>query len=115
MPALNFKNKFADAVESGLKLQTIRARRKDNRNPREGQTLYMYTGMRTKKCRKIGEFKCKFVDVIKIDKGLIQIGPYAYHDHEEYARRDGFESSSEFFDFFENEHGLPFEGLVICW
>jgi len=28
MPAYNFKERFADAVESGAKLQTIRRRRK---------------------------------------------------------------------------------------
>ena len=56
MAALNFQKQFAPDVESGIKLQTIRAKRK---NPiKEGETLYLYTGMRTKKCRKLGEVKC---------------------------------------------------------
>lgn len=33
MPALNFQTQFAPAVERGEKCQTIRAYRKDGRNP----------------------------------------------------------------------------------
>ena len=55
MPALNFKKEFADKVASGEKRQTIRALRKDGKNPRPGQKLYLYTGMRTKYCRKCGD------------------------------------------------------------
>ena len=33
MPALNFQKRFADDVESGRKCQTIRAPRKDGRDP----------------------------------------------------------------------------------
>ena len=54
MPALNFKNQFATYVELGFrdpdhpraKRQTIRAKRKDGRDPRQGETLYLYTGKR---------------------------------------------------------------------
>lgn len=53
MPMFNFKKQFADSVESGEKRQTIRARRKNR--PQVGQTAYLYTGARTKACRKLGE------------------------------------------------------------
>lgn len=58
MPALNFKKRFEPMIESGDKRQTIRAKRKDCRDPKEGQTLYLYTGMRSKGCRKLGEAPC---------------------------------------------------------
>ena len=37
MPALNFQARFAPLVESGQKRQTIRAYRKDGRDPKPGQ------------------------------------------------------------------------------
>ena len=83
MPALNFQKQFADAVESGLfdlrgeprpdrligvrpKLQTIRLYRKDERDPKPGQTLYHFTGMRTKQCRRLGEAECTSVMPVEI-------------------------------------------------
>ena len=56
MPALNFRAEFADAVERGEKCQTIRAYRKDGRNPKPGDTLHLYTGMRTRACRRLAVF-----------------------------------------------------------
>lgn len=38
---------------SGEKRQTIRANRKDGRDPKQGQPLMLYTGMRTKSCVKL--------------------------------------------------------------
>ena len=51
MPALNFKKQFAEKVETGEKRQTVRAKRK--RAFVVGDKLYLYTGMRTKYCRKL--------------------------------------------------------------
>ncbi len=51
MPSLNFQARFAPLVESGEKRQTIRAYRKDGRDPKRGDKLYLFTGMRTKACR----------------------------------------------------------------
>ena len=48
MPALNFQKRFADLVESGEKCQTIRKCSKDGRDPKVGDTLYLYTGQRPK-------------------------------------------------------------------
>ena len=52
MPALNF-TMFVDKVESGEKRQTIRAYRKDGRDPKPGDPLYLFTGMRTTACRRL--------------------------------------------------------------
>ena len=51
MPAYNFKKQFAPLVGSGEKRQTVRFPRK--RQTVKGDTLYLYTGMRTSACRKL--------------------------------------------------------------
>jgi len=117
MPALNFKKRFARPVESGAKRHSIRAKRKDGRNPHVGDRLYLYTGMRTKGCRKLGESVCKNVREIVIDwPRIILAGNHLSYDAAcKIVAADGFDSRAEFFDFFEKEHGLPFWGLLIEW
>lgn len=117
MPALNFKKQFAEAVESGKKRQTIRAYRADGRNPKHGQTLFLYTGMRTKGCRKLREDECKSVIPISIDTDVIAYDgvPVDWPLMEDVAKADGFESFYDLRDFFQQEHGLPFNGLLIHW
>ena len=122
MPALNFQAKFAPLVESGEKRQTIRKLRKDGRDPKPGDRLYLYTGMRTKACRKLGEVKCKKVYPIKLyvrsrygplGRVVSMIGSPCGVTR--LARLDGFKSAAAMFDWFEKTHGLPFEGLLIRW
>jgi hypothetical protein len=121
MPALNFMARFAAAVESGEKRQTIRKRRKDGRDPKPGDTLYFYTGMRTKKCRKLGEARCKSVSDIELDRGRFCTGVAVGTVRgitclpDTMARRDGFADFGELLDCIEGMHGLPFEGLLIQW
>lgn len=117
MVALNFKSQFAEAVESGSKKQTIRAFRKDNRDPQYGDALQLYTGMRSKQCRKLRDAKVGRVTTVTIyengavygDRGL------APRELENFARNDGFPSFGHMADFFEAEHGLPFTGMLIEW
>ena len=131
MPALNYKKEFAPLVEIGLKepdnplgkRQTIRAYRKDGRDPKPGDTLYHYTGIRTKACRKLGESECIGV----VDLGISKSGVcfLVYDDSkaelidggalEQFARADGFDGVESFFEFFETTHNLPFYGNVIYW
>ena len=123
MPALNFQARFAPLVESGEKTQTIRKHRKDGRDPKVGDRLVLYTGMRTKQCRKLGEGRVMSVRYFELDdEGGVHI------DHEwigwhrdpsrterRLARADGFENFEAMLDWFEQTHGLPFEGLLIRW
>lgn len=51
MPSFNFQASFAAAVESGQKTQTIRK----TCRAKVGDAAYLYTGQRTKQCRKLGE------------------------------------------------------------
>lgn len=57
MPAYSFQPRFVPYVKEGSKPHTIRDRR---RYPAKvGDPVYLYTGMRTKWCQKIGEDTCK--------------------------------------------------------
>ena len=121
MPAFNFKPQFADDVESGKKLQTIRAVRKDGRGPcKVGDTITLYTGMRTKACRKLGFAKCTDITAVSIHEypeGTPQlfIAGVMILNEDDFAKDDGFENSAEFYKFFEETHGLPFRGWLIEW
>lgn len=130
MVALNFKAQFADDVEEGRKRRTIRAPRKDGRDPKPGDRLQLYTGMRQSGCRKLRDAECWRVRPVEIDHMGIKIDgrplwtgdapayqggvdPESYEG--DFVRADGFDSFTEMANFFEQEHGLPFKGLLIEW
>ena len=64
MVAFSFKAQFADLVASGKKTQTIR----QTARAKPGDRLQLYTGMRTKKCRKLVDPDpvCTLVDYVGI-------------------------------------------------
>ncbi|ABX02850.1 MAG TPA: ASCH domain-containing protein [Herpetosiphon sp.] len=107
MPAYNFKERFATAVEQGIKRSTIRPRR---RNPsRPGDPLYMYTGMRTRACRKLTTATCRQVRPIIIDSDQVWLDgeQLSAEQIRQLAQGDGFSRVAEFFDFFRQHYGLP--------
>jgi len=121
MPLFNFQKQFAPAVESGEKRQTIRAKRKIR--PQVGQTAFLYTGTRTKACRKLGE--AEIVEVCPVLIGgngcLINYdvrGEYPINEQwelDQFAAADGFENWESMRDWFKEKYGLPFEGDLIKW
>lgn len=122
MPAYNFKCRFEPMVSSGRKRQTIRARRKDGREARPGQTAYLFVLMRTKRCRRIGEGRIVSVDEIRMaakrSSGLtIKLNGRGLDAHEAdaLALADGFGSVPEMRVFFAKTHGLPFAGTLVSW
>lgn len=119
MPLLGFKKRFAPAVESGKKRQTIRARRKDGRDPKAGDILFLYSGLRTKQCHQLGVEKCKAVLPIRIDFTSIEIKGRELDVVERrlFSVADGFGSFDELVDWFVNEAGrdLPWRGIVVYW
>ena len=117
MPLLGFQKQFAPLVESGEKRQTIRAYRKDGRDPKPGQTLYLYTGLRTPLARKLGEARCSSTQPIEIySDGAVWARDGTDHETiRSLAKADGFAGTREMLDWFEKTHGLPFEGLLIRW
>ena len=115
--AYNFQARFADAVESGAKQQTIRAPRKDGRHAKVGDPLQLYTGMRTKACRKLRDAVCHDACTIHIMRDKVwTFKPQELHlNLDEFARLDGFAHWDEMRSWFEAAHGLPFQGVMIRW
>ncbi len=93
------------------KFQTIRAYRKDGRDPKPGDTLYLFTAMRTKQCRKLGEVTCSGVVNVRVGKD----SALSTSLRNAFARTDGFRDYLEMLQWFEKTHGLPFKGLLIRW
>ncbi len=130
---LNFTAAFAPLVEAGTKKHTIRAKRADQRDPKVGDELRLYTGLRTKQTRLLRSAYCFYVVPICIqylikqmyENGvlieepctLIWVNHTLFGDDEAdaLARADGFDNSASLAKFFENSEGLPFDGLLIGW
>lgn len=126
MPIYNFQKRFADDVESGNKTQTIRRIRK--RPTRAGERLYLYTGLRTKKPRKLREDDPKCTRVLPIEiheeraKVKVKVGLEWLPESEldGFARADGFADARDFHLFWSKVHGLtpraPLTGFeLIQW
>lgn len=117
MPALNFKPRFAQLVETGHKRQTIRA--EGRRVYRVGQYAHLFTGMRTKACRKIGVGRITAVRRVRLDLSRVFLDEEWLHgaELEHFVRSDGFATVREFWDFFEREYPDEdsFHGYVISW
>lgn len=108
------------------KRQTIRAYRKAG-NPKPGDTLYLYTGARTKACRKLGEAVClEAIPMHITHKGFgfegghhlghfIKLYGHGASLMKGFASADGFSDWPAMRDWFEKTHGLPFNGLLIRW
>lgn len=114
MSALNFKERFAGMVERGEKRQTIRAKRK--RPIVIGETLHLFTGQRTKACRRLGTGRCTRVREVVIDRGSLILDGRLVSFRTRYAiaDMDGFCRWEDFTAFFA-KRGLPFEGVLIEW
>ena len=119
MPAYNFKRRFAKKVESGQKTQTIRKIRKYP--TRVGQKIYLWTGLRTKRARRLGIGMIEAVipfELINENKFKAEntfFYPEYFSNGKRLAEKDGFEDWDSFVRFFEVHYGLPFEGVIIRW
>ncbi len=124
MPALSYHKQFAPAVEAGQKLQTIRALRKVP--VKLGDTLYHYTGMRTKACRRLGVSTCQSANQIDIIRWKGQRGVFLQDCPGGGQRRlgniemsvlaitDGFPDVDAFYAWFIANTG-HFTGQLITW
>jgi hypothetical protein len=125
MSAYNFQARFAEDVDAGRKRQTIRAMRKHM--PKVGERVHLFTGMRTKKCRRLRaghEDRHKRVFVVNMTELTITtISPqgvgYCMNQGdlsiETFARNDGFTNWPEMRAWFRSQHGLPFHGFMVEW
>lgn len=136
MTAYSFKRRFVTPIQVGLgqiehipgtvpKLQTIRAIGKRH-HAKPGDTLQLYTAMRTKQCRLIGEAVCTAATPIVIwiygdlhPRLSIQSGKLLLNGKEirAFARMDGFHDVADMAEFWRAEHpGIEkFEGIMISW
>lgn len=127
MPALNFQKQFAAKVEDGSKPHTIRA---DRKHPiKAGDTLYLYTGMRSLACRPLRAPEiCNAVVRITIDTDRCEVllgkgstihrcggGLLTPAEIERLAKLDGFDDVNAFFKWFRDIHGATFRGTLIEW
>lgn len=118
MPAYNFKEQFAYAVEYARKNQTVRKKRK--RRTKVGETLYLFTGMRTPHCRRLRRAICLDVKDTEIHSAAIKLADrfmtIGSSEADRFARADGFSNSAEMIGWFRKTHGLPFnDGVTIYW
>ena len=125
----NFKERFAAAILSGAKRQTIWAMRK--RPDRPGNTLHLYTGLRTKKAKLLMRATCVHVEPIHIREtvtpptvgrpttGYVVIlggNPLPTGMLDVFARAEGFEDFAEMRVFWkEQKLAFPWWGHVIHW
>lgn len=116
MVAFNFMPQFAPLVSSGVKRQTIRQTARANR----GDLLQLYTGQRTKACRKLldPDPVCVLVDYVGIRPDYLTLGNTKNHagDADAFAVRDGFEGYDDMVMWFAETYGSPyFQGYVHVW
>lgn len=127
MPLLGFRARFGPLILDGTKRQTIRAPRKDLRpHAREGSTLYLYTGLRTKNACKLGEAICFGVDEVRLNlerNSATVISILGVHpivgpaELDAFAQADGLADWADMKATFAELHGdMPeFNGVMIRW
>lgn len=120
MPLIGFQMKFKESIKSGKKKQTIRQPRK--RPFKVGDKLYMYTGVRTKKMKKIAEHVVRAVSSIIICKEGYALLGYKkiiftcdMKDLNRLAIKDGFQTWDDLVEWFDKKYELPFHGVLIEW
>jgi len=97
---IGFRPQFSDYVEEGSKTHSIRAERK--RKPRVGEACHCFTGLRTKKCRLLGRWRCvKVEDILIYERGdgtfaiVIDGVDLSIREKESLAWRDGFRNNGK--------------------
>ena len=115
---------FIDKIISGEKRQTIRRAGPKWANVKAGDKLTLYTGLRTKACRKLGEAVVESIMPITIDTecdnvvvetplGDFNLDLPALND---LVARDGFIGNNDFFNFFRIHYKMGrLKMLVIRW
>jgi len=130
MVAYSFAPQFVEAVSTLKKRQTVRGFRK--RHARPGEPIQLYSGMRTKYCRKLvtpdpvcldlrhiviahGSFQPLFIEID--GRGLLrdEVEAFAIADGFGGALADGF-ATHRMAEFWLRNHGpTSFGGVVIRW
>lgn len=118
MTTLMFQERFAELVRTGQKLQTIRPRRK--RPIYVGDTIslrkWIGAAYRSKQLE-LAKGTCIGTYGVWIgeDEMLLAGDPLGPMRRREIAKLDGFKTFEEMLMWFEDAHGLPFDGDLIRW
>ena len=126
MPAYNFQARFAASVSDGTKPHTIR-----ERAAKVGSTAYLFTGMRTKACKRLGQGTITACTPIEVGnhngspKCKLKGRFITSKAFETLALADGFASTREMLNWFTSTYGHPsnqnvewqpyFTGHLIEW
>lgn len=122
-----FSPRFAPLVESGAKLQTIRPTPKRMPQPGDTISLRCWTGkpyrskqrvLREAVIAEVAEIELISNDVRWIINAEFEFGwDGPGHDDmmDHFARDDGFKHWPDMRDWFQQQHGLPFSGILIRW
>jgi hypothetical protein len=125
MGLYNFKARFAPRILDGSKCHTIRPLR--DRSDKPGNTLHLYTGLRTKSARLLKRVECVRIEEITIEhhpERFLDDDPNLFSvtidgvvldrgECEAFARRDGFENFADMMEFWSGR--LPFKGQILHW
>ena len=119
---------FIDKILSGEKRQTIRRASQKWENVKAGDKLTLYTGLRTKQCRKLGEAKVASVHVVMFDTnnnkififsplGFLGCVEIAENEARSIAVKDGFVLYDDFWNFFKKQYGRSgfLRMVIIRW
>ena len=123
MVAYSFNKQFIEPIRLGTKTQTIRAHGK-RRHAQMGNTLQLYSGMRTAHCVRIipdticlgsGPVAIHFDGAMRITR--IETWGMPVRGLDAFARRDGFDHLTDMGAFWEFTHGTMarFDGTLIEW
>lgn len=110
-----FKPRFAALVETGEKLQTIRPTPKRMPKPGDRISLRCWVGAPYRsKQRVLREATISAVQRCEISgQGNVYVG--GEPAPKGFAKADGFRSHCEMVNWFRDQHGLPFAGVLIRW
>lgn len=105
---LGFKPRFKEPIQIGIKVFTMRKHRKVM--PKIGQTLYMYTGLRTSKCELISNTE-KLISTQKAWLKIVHVGYKLTHlricidgrvlSNDEISNFVKFDGFADIYDFAE--------------
>ena len=121
MVAYSFKQRFVGAIKAGTKAQTARGDRR--RHARVGETIQLYTGMRTSHCRLIGTATCCSIEPVRFDFEAqeVEVGATPPLDAlpalDAFAQADGFDDYRGLCEFWRETHATTerWEGVLIRW
>ncbi len=112
---LGYKKRFIEPIQIGTKVFTMRNKRKIT--PKIGETLYMYSGLRTKHTVKISDKeKLQSIQEVRIyiekknnvHSVFIHVDgrPLLANEISEFVKYDGFENETDFVDYWLTSSGV---------